>query len=383
MGAGTFARVPSEGLALAVVLTQTDVAFAGLLIGAATFPQMITGPVGGHLLDRSHHPGRLIALAALATAAAFALLAVDQRVVQLLAAVAIAAAAPMLTGGLSAAFTTWVGPGSTHEVSAWDGVAYNVAGVISPVAVTAIAVAASPNWSLMALAAAGVCAAGFMISAPRRNPRRVDADADDGIAVTRALRTMWRERGLRAVTVATTIDHIGVGALTIALASAALDHGRPATAAGIVASVRAVSALAGSLVLTRFGTRVNPVTMVLTSVGFTGLCTIAMGWSPWPALIALGFVIGVGDGPILVGTYRARSDDSPEQIRASVFTVGASLKLASSSIGAVVAGALLADRTSSHGLVAVGAIGIVAAASGWWSWGVFSSERRALLRANR
>ncbi len=383
MGAGTFARVPSEGLALAVVLAERDVAFAGLLIGAATFPQMITGPIGGPLLDRSQRPGRLLAAAALATAVAFALLAADQKVVQLLAAVAISATAPMLTGGLSAAFTTWAGAGSTHEVSAWDGVAYNVAGVIAPIAVTAIAVAVSPNWALIALAFGGVCAAAFVIAAPGRDPDRIDENADDGIAITRALQTMWRERGLRAVTVATTIDHVGVGALTIALASAALDHGRPATAAGVVASVRAISALTGSLVLTRFGARANPVTMVLASVGFTGACTIAMGWSSWPVLIALGFVIGMGDGPILVGTYRARSDGSAEGSRASVFTVGASLKLAASSVGAVVAGALLADQTSSLGLVAVGAIGMIAAGSGWWSWAGFSSERRAPLRANR
>ncbi|HUF99033.1 MAG TPA: MFS transporter, partial [Ilumatobacter sp.] len=167
--------------------------------------------------------------------------------------------------------------------------------------------------------------------------------------------------------VATTIDHVGVGALTIALASAAVDHGHPATAAGVVASVRAVSALAGSLVLTRSGKHINPVTMVLVSIAFTGLTTIAMGWTPWPVLIALGFVIGIGDGPILVGTYRARTDGSPPGARASVFTVGASLKLASSSIGAVVAGSLLADEASSYGLVAVGAVGVVAAAAGWFS----------------
>ncbi|HUF99482.1 MAG TPA: MFS transporter, partial [Ilumatobacter sp.] len=247
LGAGTFARVPSEGLALAIVLAQTDVAFAGMLIGAATFPQMITGPIGGHLLDRSQRPDQLIALAAIATAAAFVLLTADPWAIQFVAALAIAATAPILTGGLSATFTAWVAAGDTHVVSAWDGVAYNIAGVISPVVVTAIAVAASPNWSLVALAATGVVTAGFVIGAPGRDARPTDPEPDQGVAILRALRTMWRERGVRAVTVATTIDHVGVGALTIALASAAVDHGHPATAAGVVASVRAVSALAGSL----------------------------------------------------------------------------------------------------------------------------------------
>lgn len=374
MGAGTFARVPTEGLALAVVLTHADVAFAGLLIGIATFPQIVTGPVAGHVMDRSNAPGRLIALAAAITAVAFVLLAAEPWAVQVGAALAVATTAPVLTGGLSAAFTSWVGVEETHEVSAWDGVAYNVAGVISPVVVTAIAVAASPRWALFTLTTASLVAAGFVFGSPPPSEERGDEPGEsseasgesvpDGVTVLRALRTMWRERGLRAVTVATTIDHIGVGALTIALASAALDHGRPATAAGVVASVRAASALAGSLVLTRFGKRTDPVTMVLVSVGFTGACTIAMGWSPWPVLVALGVVIGMGDGPILVGTYRARSDGSPASVRASVFTVGASLKLASSSIGAVVAGALLADEASSLGLVAVGAIGIAATGVG-------------------
>jgi hypothetical protein len=73
----------------------------------------------------------------------------------------------------------------------------------------------------------------------------------------------------------------------------------------------------------------------------------------------------LADGPVLVGTYRARAEGSPPGLRASVFTVGASMKLAASSGGALVAGLALADRASTVGLVGIGAVSMVAAALGW------------------
>lgn len=369
VAAGTLARVPSEGLALAVVLDVTDrggsVAFAGVLLALTTLPQIVTGPLGGAALDSTTRPGRLLAVACLASAAAIAGLAAagSAGAVAIVAALILAGTDPILTGGLSATFTRWAdSAGSpTHAISAWDGVAYNVAGVAGPLLVTVVAATAGSTAALLTLAALIVPAAAFVWA----DPPLPAGDAHPGLRVTAALRTMWVNRPLRGVTVASTIESGAMGGLAIAMVAAAAHHGHAAEAAGTVLTVRAATALASSFVLTRWGHAIPASRLVLGSIAAGGVGLVAMGLAPWWLLIVLGGLVGLADGPVLVGTYRARAEGSPSRLRASVFTVGASLKLAASSIGALVAGVALADRASAAGLAAIGAVSLVAAALGW------------------
>src|SRR5690606_27927928 len=110
VAAGTLARVPSEGLALAVVFDVTarggSVAFAGVLLALTTLPQIVTGPLGGAALDATTRPGRVLAAACVASAAAIAGLAWADSAgaVAIIAALALAGTDPILTGGLSATF---------------------------------------------------------------------------------------------------------------------------------------------------------------------------------------------------------------------------------------------------------------------------------------
>lgn len=365
---GTLARVPSEGLALAVVLAVADrggsVAFAGVLLALATLPQIVTGPIGGTLLDRSAHPARLVAVAGSATAAAGLAFAVADASgpVAVVAALAVACTDPVLTGGLSAVFTRWAAAGggfTTSQISAWDGVAYNVAGVAGPLLVTVVAATAGPTTALVVLAVTIVPAALVVLGGP---PLPTDAHA--GPRVTVALRAMWADRPLRGVTVATTLEQAALGGLPIAMVAAAAAHGHAAEAAGAVITVRAVAALASSLVLTRWGQAVRAHVLVVASIGLSGCGLVAMGWAPWWLMVGLGGLVGLADGPVLVGTYRARADGSPPAVRASVFTVGASLKLAASSAGALAAGLALTDHATATGLAAIGAACVASALLG-------------------
>jgi len=368
LGAGTLARVPSEGAALAIVLAVAErggsVAFAGLLLALSTLPQIVTGPLGGERLDRTRRPGRLIARTALFAALALGALALSDAAgpVAVLAALGLALTEPVLTGGLSATFTRWAETRhtTTHAVSAWDGVAYNVAGVAGPLLVTVVAATVGAQAALWVLAGAIVPAALFVWSDEELSPSE-----HSGLRAGAALRTMWAVRPLRGVTVATTLETAALGGLSIVMVAAAAHHGRAAEAAGTVLTVRAATALASSLVLTRFGHTIPASGLVLGSIAASGAGLIAMGLVPWWPLVALGGVVGLADGPVLVGTYRTRADGSPPGLRASVFTVGASLKLAASSGGALVAGLALADRASAAGLAAIGAVSLVAAAVGW------------------
>jgi hypothetical protein len=369
LAAGTLARVPSEGLALAVVLDVADrggsVAFAGVLLALTTLPQIVTGPLGGAALDATTRPGRVLAVASLASAAAIAALAWagSAGAVAIVAALVLAATDPILTGGLSATFTRWsdAAGSSTHSISAWDGVAYNVAGVAGPLLVTVVVATAGSTAALLTLAALIVPTAAFVWT----DPALPAGEPHAGLRVTAALRTMWANRPLRGVTVSSTLESGAMGGLTIAMVAAAAEHGHAAEAAGTVLTVRAVTALASSLVLTRYGRSIPAHTLVLASIAASGTGLVAMGIVPWWALVGIGGLVGLADGPVLVGTYRARAEGSPPGLRASVFTVGASMKLAASSGGALVAGVALADRASAAGLAVIGAVSLAAAGVGW------------------
>jgi hypothetical protein len=63
-------------------------------------------------------------------------------------------------------------------------------------------------------------------------------------------------------------------------------------------------------------------------------------------------VIGLGDGPALVALMAIRHRDAPARLRSQIFTTGASLKITASSVGAALAGILVALPTSVLLLVA-------------------------------
>ena len=152
----SLARLTNEGLAIALVLIAEQrtgsTAQAGVLVAASTFPQLVTGPLLGPVVDRSRHPWALLRVAGVVTAGAAVLLATTvgraPLVVPLLGALAMSGVEPLLNGGVSAI----AGRGAwSTRVFAWDSLAYNVAGLGGPAVVTAVAVLASPAWALVAL----------------------------------------------------------------------------------------------------------------------------------------------------------------------------------------------------------------------------------------
>ena len=84
----------------------------------------------------------------------------------------------------------------------------------------------------------------------------------------------------------------------------------------------------------------------------------------WQVLLGGAVLFGVVDGPLLVGLFATRSDRSPPELRATVFTVGASAKLGVASAGALLAGVLLDGRATAAGLAVIGAAHLAAAAIG-------------------
>ncbi len=353
-----------EGVPLAIVLALVardgGAQAAGLLIGVSTLPQLVTGPVVGRALDRAANPQRLVAVAAALASAALIVLGLSGASgwPAFVAAAALACTTPAATGGLSALVSTWAPP--TARLSVLDAAGYNTAGVAAPVTVTALATV-DVDWAFFALAAAGLVALPALLGAP--------SSGSTGQSTTSGLRpallAIWSRPRLLAVTTSTTMFEAAIGGLTIAAAAAAAAHQRDASAAGVLVSAIAVGALVGSAAMTRGSRGFDSLGQTLLAIAGTGICLLLMSISAWPIVLALAALVGLLDAPLLIGTYEARTENSAASIRARVFTVAASLKLGASSIGAVLAGTLIADRATTAGVAVIGLVALLAAAVGY------------------
>lgn len=367
--AGSLARLATEGAGLAIVVLSIDrtgsATMAGVLLACATLPQLVTGPLVGAALDRSRRPGLILAGAVAASAAAVGALAVDRSLgpVAVAAALATSVTQPVLTGGLSASFARLAArPSDAARIASWDAVAYNVAGLGGPALVTGLAAWWGATVATGALAVA-IAAALPAVCGPWPVP------AEDRRRTTRAtllaaVRLMATRPPLRSVTAATSVAFVGVGGLAIAAAAAGRSTGGAGTDAGVVVTAIAVGALAGSLLWTRRRPAARPARDVALATAATGVVLVAMGLMPWPVAVVGAVMVGVLDAPVLVGTFATRHAESPLELRSSVFTVGASLKLAASSLGALAAGSLLGTAVTGAGFVAIGAIHVVGAVLG-------------------
>jgi MFS family permease len=369
----SLARLTNEGLAIALVLIADErtgsTAQAGVLVAASTFPQLVSGPLLGPVVDRSPRPWALLRLAGVVTFGAAALLATTvgrtPLVVPLVGALAMAGVEPLLNGGVSAI----AGRGAwSTRVFAWDSLAYNVAGLGGPAVVTAVAFLASPAWALVVLGVgAGAMALTSLGLAVADEPAAGSARPPGRRTIAAAVRLMATDPALRSATAASTLAFAALGGLSFALVAATAADGRRPTDAGVALTVSAVGGLAGSLAMTRRPALRRPELTVLATIAAMGVLLVAMGGGSWAVLLAGAFLMGVADGPLLVGLFATRTDRSPPALRATVFTVGASAKLGTAAVGALVAGVVLDGRATGAGLVAIGAVHLLAAALSWLS----------------
>jgi MFS family permease len=367
----SLARSLDEGLALAVVLLALSrhgsTQEAGALVAASTFPQLLTGPLLGPRLDHARRPWLMVRCAAVLTGVAAVTIAVTlgrtPLVVPLAAALAMAAGAPVLTGGLSAL----AGRGEwSRRVFAWDSLAYNAAGLGGPAIVTVVVALASPAWAMVTIGMA--CAAAAVTSLGLTTPVAARPTVPLHRTLAAGGRAIVGDPALRAVTTSTTIAFAALGGLSFALVAATTALGRPPGDAGIALTVSAVGGIVGSLAMTRRPAPRHPAATVLGSLAALAVVLLAMALGAWPLLLLGALALGIIDGPLLVGVFAARAA-SPPHLRATVFTIGASAKLGAASLGALAAGVLLDRRESAAGLVGIGVVHLVGVGVGWLSLG--------------
>jgi MFS family permease len=368
----TASRLATEMYSVAVVLfvlaATGSAHVAGLTVAAATFPTVVTGPVVGAWLDRTPHRRSAFLLSPVVLAAAMAgFLAAGHHAPSwlfvLLGFIA-GLPSPVRTGGFSGLIPTVVAEPVLPRAYGFEAASYNIAGIAGPAAAGAIAGALSPSWAIVATMVVAVVAVAVIAQVPI-TPGLPDSAPALRSMLRSGLGLLWHEPQLRGVTVATTVSQGAFGLVVVAypLLAQTLHHKR--SVGGLLFSVFAIGALAGSVLYSRLAGRVPEehaayVSMVvfgamLAVVGAAGNLSVALGASA---------VAGLFDGPLLAATLNLRQRVAPAHLRTQVFTTAASLKIGAFAVGSAFAGSA-ADALGVRGmLVLAGAGQVVAAAAG-------------------
>ncbi|MFG2983731.1 MFS transporter [Streptomyces sp. NPDC048258] len=368
LAAALAARFASEGMGMAVVLLALErtgsAAYGAFVLTAWLAPHVLAAPLAGAAAARARRP-RLFhvgALAGFTTAVAALALLLGRAPVPLVLAVAVlgGSCGPMVTGGLSSLVTGLVPAGAGRDRAyGWDASTYNGAAVTAPAAVSLAAALGSAAPAMAVLAASGALAAGLAATLPYENPGAGAPKDGPRAGLGAGLAALWRVRELRAVTSATTVAFVGVGALTTTSVLLAGELGSPG-AGGVLMTAFAVGALAGSLTLGRM-TAVEPGLLVRWALAGTGAALVAAAFTPSVAAAAALFAVaGVCDGPLLTATLRIRSEHAPAEVRTQVFTLGAGLKVTAASAGAALVG-FAADAPAWTLLAGIAGLQLVAA----------------------
>src|SRR4051794_7912108 len=365
----TCSRFATEMHSVAVVLfvlAQTGSAhLAGLTVAAATFPTVITGPVVGAWLDRTPHRRTAFLASPLVLVVAMAgfLLAGDTAPGWLFVALGFLAGlpSPVRTGGFSGLIPTVVPEEVLPRAYGLEAASYNIAGIAGPATAGAIAGALSASWAIagtMVVAVAAVAVIAHVPIAPGvpTAGRPLKRMLGDGLAL------LWRDRPLRAVSVATTISQGAFGLVVVAFPLLADELHHKRAVGGLLFSVFAVGALVGSLVYSKLATRLHDETVTYVMLVLFGICLAAVGGAPnlRIALVASA-VAGVVDGPLLAATLNLRQRVAPEHLRTQVFTTAASLKIGAFAIGSAFAG-FAADSLGVRGMLVLAGGGQVMSA---------------------
>ena len=358
----------AEGTAITLVLVGDGrglgSASLGVLVAAWTLPQVLTAPLIGAWADRSVRPSLLLAGLIVVGGVGIGAVGAGLGTVPLAAlavvAVLISLSEPATMGALSGIATRSVRPGSGFE--AWDAVSYGAAAIAALAMVSASVALADPVTTLALVVGLTALAAVLVARLP------LQAAGEEHRGLTRpgpwaALRIMFDDRDLRSMTVLTTISMSAFGGLALVAVDLAEHHGQDSAAASRLVLAMAIGAVVGSLVWTRVAPPVRPVRVALVSVAVVGTAFGTCAFGSWWVCMGAFLVAGAADAPLLVATFAVRNRRSPAHLRASVYTLSASLKIAATSVGAVTIGVLVGVSAGLSGPLTLAALQIVALGS--------------------
>ncbi|SFS08812.1 Major Facilitator Superfamily protein [Agrococcus baldri] len=317
-----------------------DLALGAALVAVALVPSIVAAPLAGALLDRARRPRALLIAAAAGMAVAYGIAAALGPVPVWAVAAALAVSGlltPFGFGGLSSFVAP---PGSdARRAYALDALSYNVGGVAGPAIVAALAPTLGARWALAAMAViALVSLAAYPLLPMRpRDAKHPGLLRSMGAGIT----AMVVHRRLAVVTISGTLAELGRGIMPIAAIGIALLATGDASLSALIVAGYAVGALIGAVIEPLRRRTLSAHATLGIGYALVGLATLAaaidlgIGWTV--ALIALS---GLCSAAPTAAMLLLRRDESPAEVVAQVFTMGAALRTTASAAGTALAGAL-------------------------------------------
>jgi len=363
----TLARTGDElsGPALLLLgLTAGPHAGAALLAGL-TAAAAAGGPVFGALLDRSPAPGRLLAVALAGYAAGIALVTVVFGHLPLWSVVALAVLTgllnPAIAGGWTAQLPSVVSGGpALASASRLDALTFTAAALAGPGLAGLLANLAGAPAALavaVGMVAGALPVAWTLPRRPRPAATRLKKQLADGFGV------LLRNGPLRRATAASTVSCAGIGMVTVCYPLLGAAHLGGAANGALLMTVLAVASLLANAVFTRKPLPLAPDTIVwVSTLVLAASCVVAATADSLTLLIAASVLAGLAEGPQLTALFAIRHRETPERVRAQVFTTAASVKITGLAAGAALAGPLAAKSLTAC-LITAAAVQLLAAAT--------------------
>ncbi|MEU8106265.1 MFS transporter [Nonomuraea muscovyensis] len=356
------------GLALSGSPVPGSWLLAGLTASAA-----VGGPLLGALLDRAERPGRMVGWCLLGYTAGLLAVLLGLGRLPDAALVAVAALAgllgPALTGGWTSQLPLVVPPDRLARANALDAISYNVAGLVGPAAVAAVAAATSGRTAVVVSAVLLLAAAPSAWTLPTRRPdparpavpaRPTGTHGTDGVvpgpsgeaALRRELAAGFgaiaRNASLRRATVTSMISFCGVAVLVVGAPLLGAELTGEVSYGALLLAVTAAAALTANAAvarLRRWTPRPDTVLAVSTLLLGAALALAAVAartGGPFELAVLAAALAGLAEGPQLTALLAVRHREAPPRLRGQIFTTGASLKITSYAGGAALAGPLAA-----------------------------------------
>jgi MFS family permease len=339
----TLARTGDElsGPALLLLgLTAGPHAGAALLAGL-TAAAAAGGPVFGALLDRSPAPGRLLAVALAGYAGGIALVTAVFGHLPLGPVVALAVLTgllnPAIAGGWTAQLPSVAGP-ALATASRLDALTFTAAALAGPGLAALLATLAGAPAALavaVGMVAAALPVAWTLPQRPRPAAVRLKKQLADGFGI------LLRNTPLRRATAASTISCAGAGMVTVCYPLLGAAHLGSAASGTLLMTVLAGASLLANAVFARTPLAPDTVVRVSTLV-LAASCVVAATATGRTLLIVAAVLAGFAEGPQLTALFAIRHRETPERVRAQVFTTAASVKITGLAAGAALAGPLAA-----------------------------------------
>jgi MFS family permease len=345
-------------------------AAAGLVVSAYTLPALVSGPVLGAWLDRTHHRKLALTTNQLILAASMAALTLTMGRVPLGWCLLIAAAAggtlPLTSAGFTSLVPSLVPPTVLPRANTIDAITFNGAAIAGPAVAGSIAAAASADaavWVTAVIALAAVPAT-LMLRMPAHHGQH--AATSLWATIVAGTRVMLRTPPLRGGTLTTAVMQGAMGMLAVGFPLYAVQLGSTAEAGGALWAALEIGGLVGALAATRILARVSPERVIYVLSALVGLAIVT-----WPlarsisgAAVLVG-VAGLISGPVLVATFSMRQRHSPHNLLAQITTAGASVKIGAYSLGAAAGGWLVPAVGALPALAVVGGLHLAGAAAGY------------------